>query len=170
MKILITGTQGLARSLASCYHSHDVDCVSRKTGHDIKDIANWGQRFLNHDIVFNCAYDQHGQLSVLEYFFQNWKDDQDKTIVTIGSRIINYPRIERSDDYFPYKINKSTLQNAHDQMLITAACRMLIVNPGPIDTKMIQHLSCEKISPETLAGKISRFVEDPTIKRVDLWV
>jgi|GEM_PF-6579512 len=170
MKILITGTDGLAKSLAECYQSHQVDCVSRSTGHDIKNIDTWGHVFLGYDIVFNCAYEYHGQVAVLEFFYKNWKNDPTKTIVSVGSRIISYPGLDNNNDYFPYKISKISLQLTHDQMLINADCRLLIVNPGPFDTAMVAHHDCVKFSPDQLAKKIVWFVEDSSIKRVDLWL
>jgi len=170
MKILITGTSGLAANLAQVYQDHLVRCVSCRTGHDINRIKEWGEEFHLYDMVINCADSQGGQLHLLEYFFNLWHQDAKKTIVTIGSRIINYPRTDHTQEYWPYRINKMSLQNAHDMMLITAQCRMIIFNPGPIDTAMMSHQTCKKISPQDLATKMRVCIEDTTIRRVDLWV
>jgi hypothetical protein len=56
MKILITGTTGLANALGKIYVDHDVTLVSRAGGFDINGIDQWGTQFLNHDCVFNCEY------------------------------------------------------------------------------------------------------------------
>ena len=172
MKILITGRKGLAMALANAYSLHDTVNVSRSTGHNINNIDHWGSSFLDFDMVFNCAYDGRGQESVLEYFFNHWKDCTDKTIVTIGSKIINQPRLELDIDhrYWPYRQHKQSLQKMHDNMLASARCNMKIINPGPIDTNMILHLSVPKMSPEHLANKIYNFVDNPDLKRVDLWL
>lgn len=171
MKILITGTRGLASALHQCYSSqHEVVMVSRSTGYDIKNINNWGHLFVNFDMVFNNAYDQFYQIDVLEFFYNQWKDNTSKTIISIGSRCICYNRTENINDYWPYRIHKQTLQLAHDSMQIGAKCDLKIFNPGPIDTQMISHLSISKLDAQALAEKIKVYTQDRYIKRIDMWI
>ncbi len=170
MKILITGSSGLANSLKNVFdNEHDVTMVSRSTGHNINDVALWGQSYIDHDAVFNCAYDGYGQIKVLEFFYHHWRDFCDKKIISIGSRCITYPRLDNSQHYWDYLNHKIALQNAHDQMLITAKCHVMIVNPGPVDTAMIKHHQCEKMNPNILASKIKNWCDDTNIKRIDVW-
>jgi hypothetical protein len=172
MKILITGTQGLAPHIATVYGADHCVCVSRSTGHNINFINTWGDRFLDFDMVFNCAYGDGGQLAVLEYFFHHWQSCKEKSIITIGSKVITQPRVELELDheYWPYRHHKCSLQIMHDRMLTTAQCNMKIINPGVLDTDMARTLSAKKMSPLDLAKKIQDIVNDPTIKRVDLWL
>lgn len=170
MKILITGVRGLADALRDAYIDHDVTSVSKSGGFDIHNIDHWGTEFLDYDLVFNCAYDGFGQVSVAEFFFKHWRDDPSKTIVSIGSRAITHKRIENTDEYWPYRTHKLALQAAHDSMLLSAKCDLKIFNPGPIDTHMIAHLDCLKFSIEDLAVRIKEYTRDSTIKRIDLWV
>ena len=170
MKILITGTRGLAASLGNAYRDHAVTLISRSNGHDINNIQDWGAEFLDYDCVFNCAYDGFAQIGVLEFFYQHWKDNADKKIVTIGSRSITHKRLESEAGYWPYRLHKQALQQAHDTMLLTAKCDMKIVHPGPIDTEMIQHIQCAKLDPVDLADTIQSIVAAPAIKRIDLWL
>jgi|LauGreDrversion2_6_1035139.scaffolds.fasta_scaffold06497_2 hypothetical protein len=170
MKILITGTQGLAKSLGDAYTDHTVQLVSRSTGFDINHIENWGSEFLDHDCVFNCAYDNFAQVRVLEFFYNRWKNNPSKRIVSIGSRTISHKRIDSDSEYWPYRLHKQALQQAHDAMLLTALCDIKIVNPGPIDTAMIQHQKCSKLNPEDLAQQIKSIATNPLLKRVDLWL
>ena len=170
MKILITGTRGLASALGDAYIDHSVTLVSRSGGYDINNIKLWGTEFLNYDCVFNCAYDGFAQVSVLEFFYQHWKDDVGKKIITIGSRSITHKRLETEAGYWPYRLHKQTLQQAHDAMLLTSKCDMKIIHPGPIDTAMIQHIQCKKLNPVDLASTIQNIVSSPAIKRVDLWL
>jgi hypothetical protein len=100
MKILITGTQGLAKSLGDAYTDHTVQLVSRSTGFDINHIENWGSEFLDHDCVFNCAYDNFAQVRVLEFFYNRWKNNPSKRIVSIGSRTISHKRIDSDSEYY----------------------------------------------------------------------
>lgn len=169
MKILVTGSQGLAKSLAEVYSDHNVTLVSKSTGHDINKVHKWGKDFIDSDIVFNCAYDDYGQVKVLEFFFDHWKTLPNKQIISIGSRAITHKRIENTDEYWPYRIHKLALQNAHDSMLLGSVCDLKIINPGPIDTQMIAHLQCKKMPPMALAMRIKILAADPSIKRIDLW-
>ena len=169
MKILITGTKQFALALAQVYHDHSVAMVSKSTGHNIHDIDLWGQQFLDYDCVFNCAYDGFGQITVLEYFFRHWGQDQTKIIVSIGSKIVTQPRTGTETGYWHYRLHKQALQLAHVKMLETALCDMKLINPGPIDTEMASSLRCQKFKPHELAMHISRLVEIREIKQVDLW-
>jgi len=170
MKILITGTSGLAAALADVYKSHSVTAVSRTSGFDINNITSWGIEFLNYDCVFNCAYDGLAQLGLLEFFYNHWKYNYQKKIITIGSRAITYKRLDVDDGYWSYRLHKQALQQAHDAMLLDAKCDMKIVNPGPIDTDMIKHIDCVKINPKDAAQAIHDIAESKTFKRVDLWL
>jgi len=169
MKILITGTKGLAAALGNTYAEHSVTMVSRSNAFDINHVNIWGSQFLDYDCVFNCAYDGFAQVGVLEFFYTHWKNNPGKKIITIGSRAITHKRIETKSEYWPYRLHKQALQQAHDTMLLDVKCDMKIINPGPIDTDMIKHLDCVKMSADETAFKIKNIVDDPTIKRLDLW-
>jgi hypothetical protein len=170
MKILITGTKGLAHALGDAYIDHEVTLVSRSGGFNIAEIGCWGQEFLEYDCVFNNAYDGFLQVGVLEFFYNHWKNNYRKKIITIGSRAITHKRTEVESGYWPYRLHKQALQQAHDAMLLDAKCDMKIINPGPIDTDMIKHLDTVKLNPDDLADKIKNIVSDPTLKQVDLWI
>jgi hypothetical protein len=171
MKILITGTKGLAQDLASVYnHKHAVTSVSLSTGHDILNINQWGVDFLEYDLVFNCAYSGIGQQLVLEYFYHNWQTDSTKSIITVGSKIITQPRVDPTNDYWPYRIHKQTLQAMHDSMWPSALCDLKIINPGAFDSDMMSQHNVPKLSLSDLAHRIKHYVDDPVIKRVDLWI
>lgn len=171
MKILITGTQGLAKELGTVLgNSNQVTLVSRSTGFDINNVAQWGYDFLDYDSVFNCAYSGYAQVAVLEFFYNAWKHDVSKQIVTVGSRAITFKRSEGEQGYWAYRTHKQTLQQAHDAMLLDAKCDMKIINPGPIDTAMIQHISCVKMDAGVLAQQIQDIANNPILKRVDLWL
>jgi hypothetical protein len=169
MKVLITGKLGLANALYDAHEEDTVICVSRSNGHDIALVESWGSKFLDYDIVYNCAYDGINQLSVLEFFYSRWKNDVSKSIINIGSRVTYFPRSENKQEYWDYKIHKQTLQSAFEQMVITAKCDIKLINPGPVNTALVAHLWVPKLDPAELAMRIKSFVRDNTIKRVDLW-
>jgi hypothetical protein len=170
MNILITGTRGLGHALGDAYIDQSVTLVSRSGGFDIADISKWGHEFLKYDCVFNNAYDGFAQVGVLEFFYNHWKNDPSKKIITIGSRAITHKRAEAETGYWAYRLHKQALQLAHDAMLLDAKCDMKIINPGPIDTDMIRHVNCAKLDTDALAVKIRSIVSDPTLKRIDLWL
>ena len=170
MKILITGSTGLAAALSQAYADHSVTQVSRTTGFDINYVDQWGHQFLDQDCVFNCAYGGFGQVYVLEFFYNHWKALVNKQIINIGSRSITHQRLDADHSYWPYRQHKQSLQQAADAMLSDAQCDIKMVNPGPIDTPMIQHHQCTKFDPAVLAQKIRTITQDRSIKRVDLWL
>lgn len=170
MKIVITGTKGIAQALKTVLADHDVCLLSRSTGHDIREIHAWGHHYVDHDVFINCAYDDWAQVSVLDFFYQHWKLDVTKTIVTIGSRVVCHSGISQNNAYWPYRSHKQALQSAHDVMQADARCRMLIINPGPTDTDMVRHHNVPKLSPDRVAQHIRDALFDPVIRRLDLWL
>jgi hypothetical protein len=173
MNILITGTVGLALALQKQLQAHHVvTCVSRSTGHDIKNILEWAPSFYHYDVCINCAYDQWSQVAVLEQFFYAWKDNTDKQIVNIGSSVVDYARIEHDQEhkYLDYRVHKQALQSAFHKLVKLSKCDIKLINPGAIDTSMIQHLNFSyKMDPLFVAGKIIAIMQEPAFKKVDLW-
>lgn len=170
MKILITGTKGLALALYNLYvQKHDVTMVSKSTGHDIKNIDKWGNNFLDCDLVFNNAYENFYQVDVLNFFYDRWKNNSDKSIINIGSRCIVYKKSDHPD-VWQYRQHKQALQYAVDSMLSSAKCDLKIINPGLIDTEMVSDVNDAKFSVVEIAEKIKSYSSDKTIKRVDLWL
>lgn len=169
MQILITGQKGIAGAIASAYFDHNVTMVSRSTGHNINNVGGWGNNFVDYDCIFNCAYDGMGQVSVLDYFFKHWHNNPNKKIITIGSRVISH-RLTKQSGYWEYRLHKQALQEAHDTMLLSAKCDLKIINPGPVDTDLVSHLSEPKMSVQELASRVKYIVDDITIKRLDLWL
>jgi dTDP-4-dehydrorhamnose reductase len=174
MNILITGTSGLANALSQELNkSNTVTCVSRSTGHDIKNILKWAPDFYHYDVCINCAYDQWSQVDVLEQFYYAWRSDAGKQIINIGSSIVDYTRIEqdKEHEYMVYKIHKQALQSAFYKLVKLAKCDIKLINPGAIDTTMIKHLNfAKKMTSAFVAKKIVSVMKEPTFKKVDLWL
>lgn len=170
MKVLITGDRGLAEALGKSYSMQSVFYATRSAGYDIKNVEAWGDQFLDVDLLFNCAYDGFGQVQVLEFFYNAWKNDPSKVIVSIGSKVIYSPRldIQQDHEYWPYRLHKQALALAHETMVKNAKCTLKLINPGPIDTDMIAHQQCKKANPALLATNIKDWITNPFIKRVDL--
>lgn len=172
-KILITGSRNISSAIATQHQTDYVMCASKSNGYNINNIFVWGSEFLDFDIVYNCAYDNQGQLKVLEFFATNWKDDASKIIVNIGSKITDYARSELSKDrdFFLYRYNKLILQKAFSDLTHSCKCDLKLFNPGPVDlTDMAKHLDVPKLEINELAKNIKQLSENPLIKRVDLWL
>lgn len=174
MNILITGQTGLSGALKQALSKdHTVTCVSRSTGHDIAHILDWATDYYHYDVLINCAYAQWSQVAVLEQFYYAWRDDASKQIINIGSSIVDYTRIEteKEHEYMAYRIHKQALQETFYKLVKLAQCDIKLVNPGAIDTAMIQHLDFDKkMAPEFVAEKIIAIMQEPSFRKVDLWL
>lgn len=173
MKILITGQQGLAQSLARFLaKDHEVITISRQTGHDIQQVKTWAPDFYHCDMLINSAYHRWSQVEVLEQFFWAWHQDPAKIIVNIGSSISDYARTDREKDheYMDYRTHKQALQLAFNRLTKQGMCDIKLINPGAMDTDMVRHLAwTNKMSTDFVAEKILPLLFDPCMKRVDLW-
>jgi NAD(P)-dependent dehydrogenase (short-subunit alcohol dehydrogenase family) len=173
MKILLTGSEGLAAAIVcKLPANYTVNCVSRATGNDILNINQWGSTYIDHDTVINCAYNNWGQVQVLQFFYNAWKHNQNKTIINVGSIVTDYAQSEKHLDfkYSEYRLHKQTLQLAFQKMSRDCECNIKLINPGPIDTDMVKHLQCNKLSTNHVAERICWLLHQPDIKRLDLWV
>lgn len=170
-KVLITGTGGLCAALARAYSDCEVYCSSRSRQENLEHIDTWGHQHLDCDMVFNCAHSNFGQITVLKYFSDHWKNDSTKTIVNIGSIVADYPRSEVSKerDFFEYRYSKQSLQKAFSDIAKTYSCDLRLINPGPIDTDMTRHIHCAKIDPMQCAITIRKTIEETNFKRIDFW-
>lgn len=172
MKILLTGTTGLSLAIKNhIKQQHSVTAVSKSTGHDILKIKKWGGDYVDQDAVINCAYDCYGQLEVLEFFYNQWKNDSKKIIVNVGSIVSDYAQTEKHLDfvYSNYRLQKQSLQLAFQKMSRDTLCDIKLINPGPVDTAMVDHLKCKKLTVDHVASRISWLLTQPDVKRLDLW-
>lgn len=173
MNILLTGNTGLAAAIIQ-HLSNDqytISSCSKSSGHDIQNIDSWGHKYINYDTVINCACEEWGQLQVLEFFYAHWRLDNTKIIINVGSIVTDYTRTEKELDfeYSKYRLQKQALQLAFQKMSRRALCDIKLINPGPIDTAMVNHLKCNKLSTDSVAKHVCRMLTQSDIKRLDLW-
>lgn len=172
MKILLTGTQGLAESLNSLLSTtHEVTTVSQQNGHVLNEVTSWASHYFDHDILINNAYHKWDQIEVLEVFSNQWKLDASKIIINVGSTVSDYCRSEKDQDhtYLDYRVHKQALQLAFQKICKNVMCDVKLINPGPFDSAMTSHLTCKKLSKDTVAHYINWLITQPKIKRLDLW-
>ena len=104
MKIAITGhTKGIGQALAEAYQSrgHEIVGLSRSTGHNIRSIPKCADLIETCDMFVNNAQAGFAQTELLFEMHRRWRA-QEKTIISIGSQITNYPvsTIENLDEYW----------------------------------------------------------------------
>jgi len=95
-----------------------------------------------------------------------------KHIINIGSTCVNYSRIEAELDNDPweYRDHKTALEKMFRVLVKQSdACAISLINPGPVDTDMIRHLTVPKLSPVDVAQAINLMIENKKIKELTLW-
>lgn len=173
MNIVITGTKELAFELSKALAklNNHIRLVGRSNDHDINDVKNWVSEFKDYDWVINCAYDNFAQVTVLEEFAKMWDNNPNKKIINIGSIVTNYTRSEKEKDseYFPYRLHKQALQLAFDKLVKEHKCDIKLINPGPFESIMTNHLTVPMFNKDEITKHIIEISATPYLKRVDLW-
>jgi len=154
MNIAITGhTRGVGKFIYEHFKPKaNVIGLSRSNGYDINDTSDILDAVKNSDVFINNAYSGYQQVFLLEELYQRWKD-LDKIIISIGSVITDYPRIEEEldNDPWPYRDHKLALQKKFRQLVWTPSrCHLVLINLGATDTDLIKHLNCTKLTAKDI--------------------
>lgn len=169
MRLLVTGTQGIAAAVAQL--PYDVTAVSRSTGHDIMAWPDWIDQFKQHDVFVNCAQAGSAQAELLVHMALSWKHQPSKVIINIGSMVADYRRTVGHDaEFWQYRWQKQNLQNAFVKLTRDCECRVALINPGAVDTDMVRELDCAKISTHTVAHYVDLVIKNAELRRIDLWL
>ena len=137
MKIAITGgTAGIGQAVGNVYESlgHDVVRLSRRTGHNIRNIEKCAQAIEDSDLFVNNAQEGYSQTDLLFEMFKRWLG-QKKTIVVISSVMASRPvtTLEGFDEYW---LQKRTLEEAVSQLRNKSHWpRIILVRPGGVATQ-----------------------------------
>lgn len=171
MKIAITGhTDGLGKALsAKLSQDNEIIGLSRANGYPLSNYTKIVKFIEDCDILINNAYDNYYQCNLLSEVFSMWRYEN-KKIISIGSAIIDYTRAEKELDSDPwaYRDHKLALRKLFRHLLsLERTCQLLLVNPGPIDTKMTSHLVCKKLHVDTAADLVISIMNQPLIKEVN---
>lgn len=171
MKIIITGTSGIALAAANCLKDqHSVDLVGRSTGHDLAKWSTWVSQIYSYDVFINNAQQGWHQAEVLVHMAQQWRHHKHKIIITVGSKVTDYARAQGPDHvFYQYRVEKRTLQDSFVQLSQTCDCRLVLINPGITDTELVRHMQCSKLSPGSVAKYIKLAIDCPEIRRLDIW-
>lgn len=173
MKIAVTGhSSGIGKACLNTLRCTVSSGYSRRNGWNISDSDTLIQELVtkNYDIVINNAYQETHQSDILEKLFHVWRE-KPKVIISIGSYVIDYPRIQSSDSgAWPYRDHKKHLANLFRKLAkLESKCRLGLINPGPVDTKMIAHLDVPKLSAIKVAETVQLMIDNAHIKEVTLY-
>lgn len=174
MKVAITGhTKGLGLACAKLFekHGHTIVGLSRSNGFDLKNTEQIIATVSGCDVFINNAYHDDYQAALLNDLFHIWANT-DKTIITIGSIITVYPRleIERDREPWKYREHKQYLERVFRHLTrLPHTCHMQLISPGAIDTEMIAHLDCTKMPAETVAKIIYDTMSNRLIKELTIY-
>jgi NAD(P)-dependent dehydrogenase (short-subunit alcohol dehydrogenase family) len=176
MKISITGhSKGIGKA---CYDvlskDHDVIGFSRSNGFNISEPKKIFSASVGCDVFINNAYimDTDDQIKLFKIFFKEWKDDENKFIVNIGSKSKYYPYNPNMPNLTAnfrsgkgYNDNKTDLAEVvYDKQLFTAKkCRITTINPGYTNTDLVARLVNEvnMLSPQEVANTVKWVIEQP---------
>jgi len=161
MKIFVTGVSGglgneLYQNLVG-----DVVGLARKdfdisTDDGIDDIVDLvtDEEF---DVFINCAYDGYGQTDLLYQLFRA-NADRKCHIINVGSVSSDGDRMNINE----YAVAKSALEKASTQLsLIESKCKVSLIKPGRMNTKMVAHQNVPKMSPSRIATAIQFMIDQP---------
>lgn len=174
MKIAITGhTKGIGKAISDSFtdQGHEILGLSRSNGFDIKDTEKIIDAVRDCDVFINNAYNEFDQEKLLKTLNLAWKGT-DKVIISIGSIVTDYPRIERHLDNqdWPYRNHKRVLRDSFRRMVkYPMSCRLILISPGATDTDMIKHHDCVKMNPEEVAKAVRYALENKFIKELMIY-
>jgi len=172
MIIAITGhTRGIGKAIADNLKGNTIIGLSRSVGYEISDTQRILEAGKDADIFINNAYDGFYQRDLLEAFYNEWKDTN-KTIISIGSIVTDYPRLERELDSqpWPYRDHKTALRDTFRKLVKQPhRCRLALVVPGATDTEMIKHLDVPKMNPVEVARAVRYVMYNSFVKELTVY-
>jgi NADP-dependent 3-hydroxy acid dehydrogenase YdfG len=135
MKLAITGTsRGLGKFLKKCYEViYDVVEPSSR----IQQVNELVEEIKDCDVFINNAHDGFCQTELLYAMFEEWKHDERKLIINIGSRAAK-PNISKG---YLYAAQKASLSHLTDNLVYNnpdKKCRI-----STIDFGMLERKSCD---------------------------
>ena len=149
MKVIITGSTGLAKNLKSVIEatpyigdSHSVNTVR------VEDTINWDY----YDVFINCAHVDFEQVELLQECFEAFKTHKEKTIVNISSRA-HQPNISKGYKYAAQKAALNHLSNNLVYNNVEKQCRIMTINLG-----LLNHPTLPSLGYNEASGYILRYL------------
>ena len=149
LKFYITGTRGglgsaIAKKLHMRFPFDDIQSLNRPE-YELKDINK-----NDFDVFINCSHYEFNQTELLYRLFEANKD-RECHIISIGSVSSDGDRKSINK----YAIEKAALEKACQQLsLVSDKCKVSLIKPGRINTKMVKHIDSKKMEPEEVAKAV----------------
>lgn len=161
----ITGhTTGIGLGLSIAFRSvgDSVIGYSRSNDFDLNKIHTvdriaFSMNENNCDIAIINAYLRYTQVELLYKLDEMWKDNSNKTIITISSNsgdgIKNWPH--------PYAVHKSALDKAVEQLQSCRPYRLINIRPGYVDTLRVKDVVDPKLNVSDIVSTIMHCIDMP---------
>ncbi len=160
MNISITGhTSGLGKTLYDYWGNagHHVIGYSRQNGFDLNSNLKKIIEDTSFDLFVNNAYSDYKQVDLLYSLYEKNKE-RDCIILNIGSASSD----GNIDKIKPYAIEKLALERACFQLQFNSKlCKILLLKPGRMDTKMVDHLDSPKLNLDEVVKTIEWMITQP---------
>ena len=140
MKIAITGhTAGIGQALTKVYQSqgHEVVGLSKRDGHNIRNIPKIITHIEPCDMFINNAQDGFAQTELLFEMYKIWKGQSGKRIINISTIMATQPvSVLPGIDMIAYRNQKVALEQAHYQLQhLHDWPKLVLVRPGAVATQ-----------------------------------
>ena len=140
MKIAITGhSAGIGQALSQVYQKqgHEVIGLSKRHGHNIRNIAKIIEHIDPCDIFINNAQAGFAQTELLFEMYRLWKGQSGKRIINISTMMTTQPVSSLPGiDMIAYRNQKIALEEAHYQLQhLQDWPKLCLVRPGAVATQ-----------------------------------
>lgn len=144
MKIAITGhTAGIGRAFSRRFqsHGHEIIGISKREGHNIRNIPKIVEMITECDMWINNAQAGYAQTELLYKVWERWKEVSGKciwlisTTMTTELRVPDIPGMSQIS-VAEYKNQKRALEDAFYQLKAMARSpNLLLIRPGSVATQ-----------------------------------
>jgi NAD(P)-dependent dehydrogenase (short-subunit alcohol dehydrogenase family) len=145
MKVIITGSSGLARSLSDKITRASLFDVNIVNEARIEDLLLWESWEWNeYDAFINCAHVDFEQCNLLMKCFLAMGQDPNKTIINISSRAAQ-PNISKG---YLYAAQKAALNHLSTNLVYNSdkRCRITTVNLGLLEHQDLPSVGYHEVS------------------------
>lgn len=159
----MTGSKGglgsaILSKLLRSFPFQDIVELNRPE-YDLSRVDGNLDRLVKNDfsIYVNCSHYEFSQVELLYRLFDHNKD-RECHIINIGSVSSDGDRKAIN----PYAVQKAALEKACQQLsLISDKCKVSLVKPGRMDTKMVEHIDAPKMDPAIVAESVHWIATQP---------
>jgi NADP-dependent 3-hydroxy acid dehydrogenase YdfG len=140
MKIAITGhSAGIGQALAQVYQAqgHEIVGLSRRNGHNIRNISKIVPYIEHCDMFINNAQAGFAQTELLFEVYKLWKSQTGKRIINISTIMTTQPVSTLPGiDMIAYRNQKVALEEAHQQLKhLQDWPKLTLIRPGAVATQ-----------------------------------